>query len=254
MLPMREFDTEELKTYNGKDGNPAYIARAGTVYDVTNSRLWHGGTHMLRHEAGRDLTAELSAAPHGPEMLERCPRVGVYRKKEEAPRPLPTYLSRLLQRFPFLRRHPHPMFVHFPIAFMTAAAVFMLLYRVTGRVSFELTALHCLGAGIICIPPAMATGYFTWWLNYLARPMRPVIIKQRLSLLMFCLCIIAFVWRLTFPASTASAGLAGFIYLCLVLCLFPLVAVTGWLGAGLTFPLEKTESSTGKAIEKPEKG
>lgn len=34
---MQEFTLEELKKYNGKNGNPAYIAVNGKVYDVTNN-------------------------------------------------------------------------------------------------------------------------------------------------------------------------------------------------------------------------
>ena len=79
---------------------------------------------------------------------------------------MPAMLSRLLVRFPMLRRHPHPMTVHFPIVFAFSAAVFTLLYLVTGIASFESTALHCLGAGLLFTPVAMTTGYFTWWLNY----------------------------------------------------------------------------------------
>jgi len=34
--------------------------------------------------------------------------------------------------------------------------------------------MHCLARGFSSAPAAIATGYYTWWLNYLSRPMRPV--------------------------------------------------------------------------------
>jgi predicted heme/steroid binding protein len=74
---MKEFSGKELSKYNGKDGKPAYIAYQGFVYDVTNSFLWRNGKHQVLHQVGRDLTAELDDAPHGPDLLDRVQRIGV---------------------------------------------------------------------------------------------------------------------------------------------------------------------------------
>lgn len=235
---MNELEPAELGRYNGKDGNPAYIAHQGNVYDVTASAKWKGGLHMVRHHAGGDLTAEITAAPHGVEVLERYPQVGVV-KKSQADTPMPAILARLLARFPMLRRHPHPMTVHFPIVFAFSAAVFTLLYLATGMAGFESTALHCLGAGILFTPVAMTTGYFTWWLNYEARPLRAVIIKQILSWLLLGIEMTAFVWRLAVPDILGPFRSASALYLLCILSLIPLVSVIGWFGASLTFPIEK---------------
>jgi uncharacterized membrane protein len=131
------------------------------------------------------------------------------------------------------------MTVHFPIVFMFAATMFTLLYLLTGISAFELTALHCLGAGLIFTPVAMATGYYTWWLNYLAKPLRPVIIKQRVAIVLMICEIIAFAWRIAAPDILAPFRLASGIYLILILFLFPLAVVLGWFGASMTFPVEK---------------
>jgi len=79
---MRKFTLEELSYYDGQDGRPAYVAYKGIVYDVTESFLWRGGQHQALHKAGRDLTWELSTAPHGPGLLEKFPIVGVLKKPE----------------------------------------------------------------------------------------------------------------------------------------------------------------------------
>lgn len=68
---------EELARFDGRDGRPAYLAYAGKVYDVTDSFLWRGGRHQVLHRAGQDLTEALGKAPHGPELLERFPVVGI---------------------------------------------------------------------------------------------------------------------------------------------------------------------------------
>jgi predicted heme/steroid binding protein/uncharacterized membrane protein len=238
---MKKITIKELSEFNGKEGKAVYIAHEGKVFDVSASTLWQDGTHMQRHQAGSDLTSDIEAAPHGPEVFERYPQVASLEKESAAERRIPVILARLLKRFPALRRHPHPLTVHFPIVFMFATTAFTLLYLITGIQPFERTAFHCLGAGLIFTPVAMATGYYTWWLNYMARPIKAVTIKQWLAAILLCIEIIAFVWRISNPAILAPFNFAGAMYLMLILFLFPLVAALGWYGATLTFPLEKKE-------------
>lgn len=72
----KNFTIEELSTYNGKDGNPAYIAVDGIVYDVTNVSQWKNGMHN-GFEAGKDLTEEIKTiSPHGISKLKSVPVVG----------------------------------------------------------------------------------------------------------------------------------------------------------------------------------
>ncbi len=73
----RKFTLEELAKFNGRNGNPAYIAYQGKVYDVTESSFWMDGDHLGAHQAGKDLTADMALAPHGPENLDRVKLVGV---------------------------------------------------------------------------------------------------------------------------------------------------------------------------------
>lgn len=67
---------EELAACDGKEGRPAYFACAGTIYDVSQSRLWKQGEHMRRHQAGADLTDALKLAPHGQEKVAAMRQVG----------------------------------------------------------------------------------------------------------------------------------------------------------------------------------
>jgi predicted heme/steroid binding protein/uncharacterized membrane protein len=235
---VKELDPKELSKCNGKKGNPTYIAHGGRVIDVSRSALWKEGLHMQRHHAGNDLTADIEVAPHGLEVLERYPQVGVL-KKEEVEIKIPGALSWLLDRFPILRRHPHPMTVHFPIVFMFAVPLFNVLYLITGVKSFEITALHCLGAGILFTPVSVITGLATWWLNYLAKPIRAVTIKQWVSFLLMATQIAVFVWRILVPDVLDAFGFGSVIYFFLVVSLFMLVTIIGWFGASLTFPLEE---------------
>ncbi|MGC1123193.1 MAG: cytochrome b5 domain-containing protein [Candidatus Methanofastidiosia archaeon] len=74
---MKTFRKEELATYNGKNGAPAYLAYKGKVYDVSDSFLWQNGNHQGFHTAGEDLTTSLERAPHSKDLLERVPVVGI---------------------------------------------------------------------------------------------------------------------------------------------------------------------------------
>jgi len=237
-LDMKEFKADELAEYNGENGNPIYIAYDGKVYDVSQSKLWRKGLHMKRHRAGHDLTNDLQAAPHEEDVIQRYPQVGILKKIDDE-RQLPQPIAFLTARFPFLRRHPHPMTVHFPIVFMFSTTVFNLLYLFTGEKSFETTAFHCLGAGIIFIFVGMTTGIYTWWLNYMAKMLRPVKIKIPLTLVMLVTAVIIFIWRISVPDILTNFDGLSVLYLVLVLSLSIMVTIIGWFGASMTFPVEK---------------
>jgi predicted heme/steroid binding protein len=71
-----EMSTEELAAFNGKDGQPAYIAVDGVIYDVTEISFWKGGLHN-GFQAGKDLTKEIkTVSPHGVSKLKGVPIVG----------------------------------------------------------------------------------------------------------------------------------------------------------------------------------
>lgn len=237
---MKRFTEEELTEYNGKNGKPVYIAHEGKVYDVSESKLWKTGLHMKRHDSGRDLTMDIQAAPHEPEVLERFPEVGELVKADVIEPKMPALLSRLMKKYPMLRRHPHPMTVHFPIVFMISTAVFNILYLVTGVQAFETTAFHCLGGGVLFTLVAGTTGYYTWWMNYMSQPMRAVIIKKRVVVVLFLAAAAAFVWRAMVPDIMNMNGFGRIVYFLLTLSLFLLVTIIGWFGASLTFPTEKS--------------
>jgi predicted heme/steroid binding protein len=70
----RVFTLEELATYNGQDGQPAYVAVNGVVYDLTSSTMWRNGSHN-GVQAGQDLTS-IFQSQHGDDRLGEFPVVG----------------------------------------------------------------------------------------------------------------------------------------------------------------------------------
>ena len=54
---------------------------------------------MRRHHSGNDLTTDMSAAPHGPEVLERYPQIGIIGDKSGIEEK--SFLEPLFRRCPF---------------------------------------------------------------------------------------------------------------------------------------------------------
>lgn len=77
---------EELESFDGEEGRPAYFAYMGKIYDVSQSKLWRNGNHMKRHQAGVDLTKILSQAPHGEDKILSMPEVGTILKVAAKPK------------------------------------------------------------------------------------------------------------------------------------------------------------------------
>jgi predicted heme/steroid binding protein len=71
----KTFTLEDLAKYDGKDGNPAYVAVNGVVYDVTNNAVWAAATHFGLN-AGYDLTNQFASCHAGANILSMLPKVG----------------------------------------------------------------------------------------------------------------------------------------------------------------------------------
>ncbi len=241
----KKFTAATIAQFDGSPGRPSYIAYRERVIDVSGSPLWKGGRHMMRHRAGMDLTASIKEAPHGPEVLDRCPCAGRFdaepKKKERgAAVQLPAAVQDFLNRYPLLKRHPHPALVHFPIAFMVAAALFAALHLATGADAFEATSYNCLWCGLLSGLPAALSGLFTWWVNYMARPIKLVMIKIALTGAVIALGAAALIWRIADPQLLhRPADVGGMLYVCMVLLLAPLVLAIGFCGGLLTFPVHR---------------
>jgi predicted heme/steroid binding protein len=71
-----ELTIEELAEYDGQDGNKAYIAIDGNIYDVTDLAPWSGGMHN-NFPAGQDYTEKIEeVSPHGLTPIEDLEPIG----------------------------------------------------------------------------------------------------------------------------------------------------------------------------------
>lgn len=238
---MKAYTSEELSKAGGTDGSTILVAVNGKVYDISNSKKWVRGRHMNRHQAGKDLSADINAAPHGLEVLDRFDVVGTYEEREEYPRKgLKAAINSWLDAHPFFRRHPHPAVVHLPIGVSAALILFECAALLTGSPATEWAALLCLIVAVLSLPPAMITGYFTWWMNYDAIASRTILRKRRLAWMALALGLCAVVWRGMLSENPVElTDFRVIIYLAAVLSFSVVVAVIGFLGGTLTFPYEK---------------
>lgn len=154
---------------------------------------------------------------------------------------LPPWLSGLVAHHPYLRRYPHSAVAHFPIAFMLAAGCFSVLYLLTRVESFDTSAFHCLGGGVLATPAAIATGVLGQRLNY-PEPSPTLSLEKRLAYLLWAMATGAFGWRLLNPQVLRDLQGVNLLYLLLVLALTPLVTLISYFGGMLTFPLEPPDS------------
>ena len=72
---IKTFTLEELAKYDGKNGNRAYVAVRGVVYDVTNTPTWETLTHFGM-SAGKDLTTPFASCHSATVILRVLPIVG----------------------------------------------------------------------------------------------------------------------------------------------------------------------------------
>lgn len=75
VMSEKTFTKDELSKFDGQNGNRAYVAIDGVVYDMTDVPAWKNGQHH-GNTAGRDLSQEILKSPHGKSVLTKLPVVG----------------------------------------------------------------------------------------------------------------------------------------------------------------------------------
>lgn len=232
-----ELDKNELKKYDGKDGNPAYVAINGKIYDVTDSKLWKNGKHVNRHLAGTDLSHDINAAPHNTEVFEKFKEVGTLKETtvEEKP-PLPEWIVNFFKKYTFFERHPHPMIVHFPMAFFITSSIFLLWYYLVNPVQSLIDSifyLHILG--VISLPFAIITGWVSWKYNYFGKRIGYITRKIILTIIVLVFNIIVLVSMINNPNILVSPQGIEILVPIFIISYLPIVSIIGHHGGQLVY-------------------
>jgi predicted heme/steroid binding protein/uncharacterized membrane protein len=237
---VKDYTVEELAEKNGQQGQSAFVAVDGKIYDVSASKRWPQGHHMKRHQAGGDLTTDIQSAPHGLDVLERFDVVGILKQAPKEPvEGLKGKVDAWLDEHPFFRRHPHPAVVHIPVGMFSVIPLVQIAALAFHSVAMEWAAVCCLIMGTVTIPAAMATGYFTWWVNYELVDSPTIAMKRRLAWIALPLALSALVFRwLAVEAPVAIGNASTILYSLWILILAFVVGFIGFLGGRLTFPYE----------------
>jgi predicted heme/steroid binding protein/uncharacterized membrane protein len=222
----KQLTESELNKYDGKNGKPVYVAFDGKVHDVSDSSLWADGRHMGLHSAGAELNESIANAPHSGDVLSRFPVVGVLEEEGPASKTLEQRIAAL---------YPHPIVVHFPIAFSTTVSLFSVLYLLTGEASFELASYYILTLGLLASPFCGLTGAFSWKVNYRGVRTEAFSRKIRFTLALMAVTLVCFIWRTLDPAVLLAKTGMTFIYLALQVSLALIAAVLGHTGGKIVF-------------------
>lgn len=226
---------KQLQQYNGKNGNKAYVAYKGKVYNVSHSDSWNNGTHHGMHEAGLDLTEAMHSAPHADEVFDGFEVVDTLDEDEDEENSSRTAWSKWYRKY-----HPHPMLVHFPIALHLFAAGLDILFLYSHDATFATTVFYSLYAATVMGVFAMLSGILSWWVNYHMAFTRIFVTKLSLSVITLVLGIIAIAIYLNDPGVVYLNTLPGMLYHGIVFFTGVTVIILAYNGGKLTWPDEES--------------
>ncbi len=216
----------ELREFDGKSGKPVYVAFKGKIYDVSESPLWKTGKHQGRHSAGTDLTEAIANAPHAEEVLMRFPVVGEVRQEKPPKRTL----AERIEGF-----HPHPMLVHFPIAYSIAIPILALIYISSHKSSFEMASYYLVIGALLTGAAAGLLGVFSWRITYEGRVRRVFVLKATYGVVLAVVVTTCVVWR-SVDSNILVAGTSwSYVYLALLVILAPIVVMLGHYGEKILY-------------------
>ena len=223
---------EELLKYNGQDGQPVYISYKGTIYDVTLSKFWKTGKHLSRHDSGFDITEFLKYAPHGEAVFSRFPVIG---KLEDSKNKDSLSKLELLQKL-YQKFHPHPVFIHYPIALSLFSVVMQLLFFLTENQLFEFAAFLSLLFYTLTIFPAIVSGLVSWIINYGASFTLIFKVKLTLSILFLLSSILISYLRIDKGLEIVSFTEFDILYNSLLFSNSIIVFIIAYFGGKITWP------------------
>lgn len=131
--------------------------------------------------------------------------------------------------------HPHPVLVHFPIGALLLGGLLQFLFLISAKSSFEQAAFYSILFASIFEFPAVASGIFSWWLNY-RRALTPVFKKKliySIALLILSCCIV--ITRLLITDISFRSDILSYAYSILVFSSVLVVFAIAYYGGKITW-------------------
>ncbi|OSS41415.1 hypothetical protein DESAMIL20_968 [Desulfurella amilsii] len=221
---------KELYKYNGQNGEKAYIAYKGKVYDVTNSKRWKNGVHMGRHKSGEDLTDFLALAPHTDEVLKSFEVVDTLEVEESSATKTKEALISLYKKF-----HPHPVLIRYPLGLFFFAALMQALFLITSLKGFDDSAIYAFFAATVMAVPAILAGLLSWWINYDMHATKIFKNKITFSIILLLIGVFNIVLRVTHPNILADHDFVYVLYNVLIFANLLVVLFIAYEGGKITW-------------------
>jgi predicted heme/steroid binding protein/uncharacterized membrane protein len=221
---LKSFTKNSLKEFNGENSQPMYIAFNGQVYDITNSPLWKNGNHMGIHHAGKDLTNKFVNAPHDTKVFSKFTVIGEIIDEKNH-----NFVSSIR------KLAPHPMLVHFPIAYGLIIPVLLLLYLITGISSFEAASYYLLVFGFLSAPVCALSGFISWSMVYDRK--RTIDFNRKIFLCIGLLIVVSIcvAWRTINPSVFIVRDGLSYLFLVLEIFIAIFVSLLGHIGGKIVF-------------------
>lgn len=181
---------------------------------------------MGSHSAGVELAGSIVNAPHSEEVFSKYPVVGTLIPEDAAGESLGKMLRRVA---------PHPMLVHFPIAYAVLVPLLSVLYVLTGEVSFELASYYVLVFGFLVAPVGAISGVISWKVAYGGKRKKAFMRKIMFSIALVVVVTVCFVWRTLDPYVLLAGTSLSYVYLALQMGLALIVSVLGHTGGKIVF-------------------
>ena len=125
--------------------------------------------------------------------------------------------------------HVHAICIHFTSALYPVSVLFMLLYLVFGKTSFDQTHFYLLILATLSAPASYFTGLFEWRQRYERMELPVFTAKIRFSIAVFAVGLVSTLWRAVSPGVLDGGGLR-VLYVLLNIAQLPMLVYLGYLG------------------------
>ena len=131
--------------------------------------------------------------------------------------------------------HIHTMLIHFTNALYPVSILFMILFFIFGKSSFDTAHFYTLLLATISAPPSYLAGLFEWKRRHQGAMIPIFAAKIRYGMLVFAIGAVACVWHLLSPAVLSGGGIQSVLYLLLNLSVIAPILYLGHLGGMIVY-------------------